>query len=90
MAADEQQYLTGTLTQFSTTKGGREGRLASHLLGFLAVAVFPAAFWTGVLYAVAYYVGNPPGLLIIGGFFGIVLAFLSIIFASVIDSGERD
>ncbi len=90
MAAKQQHTLAGTLAQFSTTARERKGRLAAHLLGFLAVAVFPAAFWTGVLYGVAYYVGNPPGLLILGGFFTIVLAFLGVIFASVIDSSDRD
>lgn len=90
MAAKEQHYLAGTLAQYASTARAGKGRSSSHILGFLAVAVFPAAFWTAVLYAVAYYVGNPPGLLILGGFFTIILAFLSVIFASVIDSSERD
>ncbi|MEO1206280.1 MAG: hypothetical protein AAFV45_08100 [Pseudomonadota bacterium] len=54
-----------------------------HMLGFLVVAILPAAFWTAILHIVTGFMGTSLSFTVLGCVFTAIAAFLGVIFAAI-------
>ncbi|MEO1281631.1 MAG: hypothetical protein AAFV69_07855 [Pseudomonadota bacterium] len=60
-----------------------------HMLGFLVVAILPAAFWTGILNVVVGFFDVSLSMTFLGCFFTSIATFLGVIFAAVARTSTR-